>query len=198
MFAVDAGREGSSHGGHVMGIERGRRQAATDVSLLPRAGEGRRRNPRACACVAVAAVGVVLFGCAECPYDDVVPTTVSISHPARPTPARSTARKAVPDRARQAAASPPKQETRIAAAEPAQTLKPRNKARFVVLENVEAVGRSRSFTGGQSDPNACAEQCLASSGCDAFSFERETRLCFLVSQVTELSANASFVSGRLR
>jgi PAN domain len=181
-----------------MGIERGRRQAAGGVSHLVRARNGRRRNPRVYACLAVAAVGVVLFGCAECPYDDPVPTTVSISRPARPAAARSAARKAVPDRARQAAASPPKQETRTAAAEQAQTLKPQNNARFVVLENVEAVGRSRSFTGGQSDPNACAEQCLANSGCDAFSFERETKLCFLVSQVTELSANASFVSGRLR
>ena len=68
----------------------------------------------------------------------------------------------------------------------------------MLLENTEAVGRSRSYTGDQSDPNNCAERCLATSGCDAFSFERETKLCFLVSQVTELNPNVSFVSGRLK
>jgi hypothetical protein len=73
-----------------------------------------------------------------------------------------------------------------------------NEAKFVVLHDTEAIGRARSFNGGQSDPDTCAAQCLAQSGCDAFSFAKETKVCYLVTHVTELSTDASFVSGRLR
>jgi len=124
--------------------------------------------------------GMIVAGCAECRHEvyGVAPVAQA---PTRP-PAR-------PERAAANAAM-----VQPRAAVPA--LKPRNAAKFALLPDVEAVGRARSFNGGQTDPDACAEQCLASKGCDAFSFEKSTRLCYLVTNVTEMTANASFISGR--
>jgi hypothetical protein len=157
-----------------------------------------------------AAIGAVaLVGCADCPpYDDVASPGPSVSLPRRASGARTATPITRPETTRQAAAAAPKAEApkseplrpRAQTFTPQRplTLKPHNEARFLVLPDVEAIGRSRSYTGEPSDPNACAERCLASTGCDAFSFERETKICFLVSQVTELAANSAFVSGRLR
>jgi hypothetical protein len=161
---------------------------------------GRRRNPRSTLSLRpvalAAAIGVAgLFGCAECPHDDVFPATAYAPIPAGSGPTRSPTRAAPPERARYAATF---REPEATAPARALAPKPQSKARFVLLENTEAVGRSRSYTGDQSDPHTCAERCLATKGCDAFSFERETKLCFLVSQVTELTPTVSFVSGRLR
>jgi hypothetical protein len=160
--------------------------------------------------VSLAAVigAVALVGCADCPpYDDIA-SSGPVSLPRRASAARTATPLTRAEPTRQAAAMAPKAEppksgpTRPRAQsftpERSLTLKPHNEARFLVLPDVEAIGRSRSYTGEPSDPNTCAERCLASAGCDAFSFERETRLCFLVSQVTELAANSAFVSGRLR
>jgi hypothetical protein len=170
----------------VMHLVRGRREAAAGVAPLAAT---RERRPDARLRVALAAaLCLALFGCADCPYyDGVRSPTGFVSSPARAAAARSARPASRPESARQAAA-----------AAPSPILKPRNQARFAVALNMEAVGRSRSYTGEPSDPNSCAERCLASSGCDAFSFEREARLCILVTQVTELTANASFVSGRLK
>jgi hypothetical protein len=183
-----------------MGIVRRRRGAAVsrwisaNVRGRPRCGFGLRVSLT----VTIGAAG--LFGCAECPdYDLVDAPTPSVSRPARSSPARAATPVTRADPVRQAAATaPPKQSAMTIGAEHPQILKPQNEARFTLLHNVEAVGRSRTYTGDQSDPNSCAERCLAASGCEAFSFERETNLCYLVSQVTDLNANASFVSGRLR
>ncbi len=127
--------------------------------------------------------GAVVAGCAECRHDvySVAPAAAVPIGPGR--------------RAAHAAANTATEQTPVA---PGRLLKPRNAAKFALLPDMEAVGRSRSYNGGQTDPDACAEQCLANKGCDAFSFEKTTRLCYLVTDVTELAANASFISGRLR
>jgi hypothetical protein len=125
-----------------------------------------------------------LAGCAECPRHGYgMSPTASIATPTGPL-------------RRASHAAPTKQGAPEVARK--RLLKPRNETRFAVLPDVEAAGRSRSFTGGQSDPDSCAEQCLASHGCNAFSFEKSTRLCYLIGQITEMNANAAFVSGRLR
>jgi hypothetical protein len=131
----------------------------------------------------VALAAVTLGGCAVCCYDGYGTSPAASS--AAPS---GSARRA----ARTSRAPPPTQAAR------GRVLKPRNAAKFAVLPDVEAVGRSRSYSGGQTDPDSCAEQCLASGGCDAFSFEKSTRLCYLVMSVTELTVNASFISGRAR
>ncbi len=114
-----------------------------------------------------------------------------VSPPARSTkraaPAPARISFAAPLTAREAKAPVPK---RVLTAE--------NEAKFMVLHDTEVIGRSRTYTGGQSDPDSCAAQCLAQSGCDAFSFAKATKVCYLVTQVTESSTDASFVSGRLR
>jgi hypothetical protein len=95
-------------------------------------------------------------------------------------------------------AHPAKEKAKPSARERVRTLKHQNEARFVVLPGIEVVGRSRSYTGEPLEPDGCAERCLASKGCDGFSFERATKICYLVSQITELNSNVGFVSGRLR
>ena len=127
--------------------------------------------------------GAVVAGCAECRHDvySVAPAAAVPIGPGR--------------RTAHAAANTATEQTPVA---PGRLLKPRNAAKFALLPDMEAVGRSRSYNGGQTDPDACAEQCLANKGCDAFSFEKSTRLCYLVTNVTEMTANASFISGRLR
>ena len=139
------------------------------------------------ASLAAAIATAALAGCAEYQHDGYARASGS-------TPVRATKRAAP---ARISFATP------LAAHEAKAPLEERvltaeNDARFVVLHDTEAIGRSRSFNGGQSDPDTCAAQCLAQSGCDAFSFAKETKVCYLVTQVTELSTDASFVSGRLR
>jgi|GEM_PF-6029995 len=186
-----------------MEIAPGRRRAA--IILSPRA-----QAARAAPWTLLAAAAVLVGACADCacgPTDDLSPprrasaaqraamVTLPRERPAaaRAAPARAaTAAPAVPP----AAPAAPRMET--GAVDRAGPLAPHHQARFLVLPGTEAVGRSRTFSGGRSDPDSCAAQCLASSGCEAFSFERESGLCYLVSQVTELSANAAFLSGRLR
>jgi hypothetical protein len=129
----------------------------------------------------------VLLGCAECHYD---------GHAMAPSsaPAPST-RRAAPARISYAAPlSAPEQK----APEPERVLTAKNDAKFAVLPDTEVIGRSRTFTGGQSDPDSCAAQCLAQTGCEAFSFARETKICYLVTGVNEVNSDTSFVSGRLR
>lgn len=171
-----------------MRIARGRCRASR--CLLIRAGERKRSDLRVRAPLAAAIGAAALVGCAVCHYDDYVTSpTASI-----PTPTRSGTRIPLPDRT----THPARQKAEPIARERVPILKPQNEAKFVVLQDIEVVGRSRSYTGEQSDPDNCAERCLADKGCDAFSFERETKLCYLVRQITDLNSNASFVSGRLR
>jgi hypothetical protein len=151
------------------------------------------------------ALGLGLVGCADCAYHDGVRARAAYSPTSRKAAAHPVTRPATPKVA--ASAEPAREEPSAIPAKPHMqtvvverppTLQPQNEARFHLLENIEAVGMSRSFTGERTDPNGCAERCLAASGCDAFSFEKETQLCFLVSQVKDMTANGSFVSGRLR
>jgi hypothetical protein len=137
--------------------------------------------------LAAAIATAALVGCAERQHDGytMAPASAPVRSTKRAAPARISF--ATPLAAREAKAP---LEERVLTAE--------NEAKFVVLHDTEAIGRSRSFNGGQSDPDTCAAQCLAQSGCDAFSFAKETKVCYLVTQVTELSTDASFVSGRLR
>lgn len=139
--------------------------------------------------LAVATATAALLGCAECHYDDYGYAMAPAS-----TPGAST-RRAAPARISFAA---PLSAREVKAPEPEPLLTAENAARFVVLRDTEVAGRSRTFTGGQSDPDSCAAQCLAQTGCEAFSFARETKICYLVTGVTELNSDTSFVSGRLR
>ena len=93
-------------------------------------------------------------------------------------------------------AHPAREKAKPIARERVGILKPQKEAGFAVLPDIELVGRSRSYSGEPLEPDSCAERCLASKGCDGFSFERATKLCYLVSQITELNSNARFVSGR--
>lgn len=68
----------------------------------------------------------------------------------------------------------------------------------MVSPGTEVVGRSRSYTGEQLDPNTCADQCLADTGCDAFAFDLNTKLCYRVGQITASIPNATFLSGTLK
>jgi hypothetical protein len=137
--------------------------------------------------VVVATATAALLGCAEC-HDDgyaMAPSSAPAPSARRAAPARISF--AAPLSAREAKAPGPE-----------HVLTAQNDTRFVVLRDTEVVGRSRTYTGGQSDPDSCAAQCLAQTGCTAFSFGKETKICYLVAEVTELNSDASFVSGRLR
>ncbi|NJO35013.1 MAG: hypothetical protein HC869_19750 [Rhodospirillales bacterium] len=129
----------------------------------------------------------MLAGCAMCSFDDYVTTG----------PPKSETRSARQDRGAPVAhAADPK--TKPVGPERTPILKPGNQVRFVLLQDTEVGGRSRSYTGEQLDPNSCAERCLANTTCGAFSFDKETKICYLISQLTELNSNPAFVSGRLR
>jgi hypothetical protein len=142
---------------------------------------------RSHALVVVATVTAALSGCAECQYDGYAMAPAS-------APAAST-RRAAPARISFAA---PLSAREVKTPEPERVLTAENDARFVVLRDTEVTGRSRTYTGGQSDPDSCAAQCLAQTGCEAFSFAKETKTCYLVTGVAELNSDTSFVSGRLR
>ena len=88
--------------------------------------------------------------------------------------------------------------SKSAGRERAPILKPENEARFLLLQDTEVIGRSRSYTGEELDPDRCAKRCLANTSCAAFSFDKETKICYLISEMTELESNRAFVSGRLR
>lgn len=141
--------------------------------------------------LAAAIAGAALLGCAEFRNEGYAK--------ARGQPASASARsaKSTTPPARMAMTTP------LAAREqnvplPQRVLAAENEARFVVLPDTEVVGRSRTYTGAQSTPDSCAAQCLASKGCDAFSFSKETRVCYLVTQITQSNPDSAFVSGRLR
>jgi hypothetical protein len=137
--------------------------------------------------IAVAAATAALLGCAECTYEGyaMAPASAPVPSARRAAPAPVSFAPSVGAR-----------ETRKPVA--GRVLTADNSGRFVLLRDTEVVGRTRTYTGGQSDPENCAAQCLAQAGCDAFSFAKETKVCYLVTEVTELNSNASFVSGRLR
>jgi hypothetical protein len=144
-------------------------------------------SQRSHAPVAVAIVTAALLGCAEC-HDDgyaMAPSSASSQSTRRAAPARISY-----------AAPLTTHEAKVPL--PERVLTAENDARFLVLRDTEVAGRSRTFTGGQSDPDRCAAQCLAQTGCEAFSFAKETKICYLVTGVTETNSDTSFVSGRLR
>ena len=66
----------------------------------------------------------------------------------------------------------------------------------MVLPGTEMFGRTLTYNGEQLDADTCAEQCLVDSGCDAFSFNTGTKVCYRVGQITTSNPNPSFVSGR--
>lgn len=147
------------------------------------------RFPAALAVVSAFAT-VLLGGCTVYPYDDKR-TSMAAARAA----SANLRTGALPERTR--AVRLARQGTKPIVRGAAGMLKPRNQAKFVVLEGIEAVGRSRSYTGEQLDPDRCAEQCLATIGCDAFSFDIETMICSLVREVTAYNPSPSFLSGRL-
>ena len=65
-----------------------------------------------------------------------------------------------------------------------------------IMQDVEFVGGSRTYTGAQVTLENCVEQCRADRACDAFSFNRETKICYLVTQPAGSTPNHLFVSGR--
>ena len=128
--------------------------------------------------LAVVIATVVLVGCTVCGHEVDAPA---------PAPRRA-------DTFRHSRPGPvPKQESKQIATQGAGTLKPQ----FNLLPGVEMVGRSRSYTGEEVDLETCAEQCRATR-CDAFSFNKETKICYLIRQITGSSSNPLFVSGRPR
>jgi hypothetical protein len=141
--------------------------------------------------LAAAILAAALLGCAE--FGNERYAAARGQH--APASARSVKRTTTPTRV--ATTTP------LAAREPNLPLPKRllaaeNEARFIVLPDTEVVGRSRSYTGEQTDPDTCAAQCLASKGCDAFSFSKETKVCYLVTQITQSNPESSFISGRVR
>ena len=66
------------------------------------------------------------------------------------------------------------------------------------MQDLEIVGGSRAYTGAQVTLKNCAEQCRPDQGCDAFSFNKETKICYLITQPTGSTSNHLFVSGRPR
>src|SRR5262249_34836658 len=71
-------------------------------------------------------------------------------------------------------------------------------AQYSILENVEIVGRTRTFAGEQPSLDACSTKCVADLSCQAFSFNRTNRFCYLIDGVTFLNSDPSFASARLR
>jgi hypothetical protein len=67
-------------------------------------------------------------------------------------------------------------------------------ASFSLLQGTEVVGRLRTFSGATTDLDGCASRCLAEGFCKAFSFNKETRLCYLIDHVVSRASNPSFVS----
>ena len=136
---------------------------------------------------------MLLVGCTTCPRDEFCSSS---------TEAHST-------RARlrdHAVADPKPRKARVAKRESSERparqgaglLSPQNQAQFLELPAIEIVGRSRSYTGDQLDPNTCAERCLADTACDAFAFDIGTKICYSIGQITASNPNPSFVSGRKR
>jgi hypothetical protein len=64
------------------------------------------------------------------------------------------------------------------------------------MQDVEILGGSRTYTGAQVTLENCVEQCRADQACDAFSFNKETKICYLVTQPAGSTPNHLFVSGR--
>jgi PAN domain-containing protein len=129
---------------------------------------------------------VVLVGCSVCGHED----DVTAPAPGRAITSKLSARAALVRHSRPGPV--PKQEGKQIATQGAGTLKPQ----FNLLQGVEMVGRSRSYTGEEVALEICTEQCRATQGCDAFSFNKETKICYLVRQITGSSPNPLFVSGR--
>ena len=71
-------------------------------------------------------------------------------------------------------------------------------AQYSTLENIEIVGRTRTFFGKQPSVDTCSEKCLAISSCQAISFNRANRFCYLIEGVTSLNRDPLFSSVRLR
>jgi Caspase domain/PAN domain len=71
-------------------------------------------------------------------------------------------------------------------------------AQYSIIENIEILGSSRTFSDERLSLDACSKQCLADPSCQAFSFDRSNRFCYLIDGVTSLNSNPSFVSGRVR
>lgn len=116
----------------------------------------------------------MLVGCGVCLKDYTDSPSASVAAPTKPG-----------TRVRQRERAPPtahlaKPRGDPTAGKDAHILKPQNEASFLVLPDIEVAGRSRTFTGEKLDPDSCAERCLANKGCDAFSFEREAKLCYLI------------------
>jgi hypothetical protein len=135
---------------------------------------------------------MVLVGCTACPRDDHCASLVANRTASSPLRAQAVAAR-TPRVAR-----PAKLETGSVAHQEAGPLTPRNQAKFMLSPGMEVVGRSRSYTGEQLDPNTCAEQCLVDTGCDAFAFDIDTKLCYRVGQITGSNPNPTFVSGTLK
>jgi hypothetical protein len=73
-----------------------------------------------------------------------------------------------------------------------------NERRFSLLQDTEAVGRTRTYTGEKTDLDGCARRCRAESFCQAFSFDRHSRFCYLIDHLVSYNKAAWFVSGIVR
>src|SRR5262245_13918619 len=73
-----------------------------------------------------------------------------------------------------------------------------HEAQYSIIENVEILGSTRTFSGERPTLDACSKQCLADPSCEAFSFNRSNRFCYLIDGVKSLNSNPSFASGRVR
>ena len=70
-------------------------------------------------------------------------------------------------------------------------------ARFTILENIEAIGETRTYA-GTLDADGCATKCLTEKACRAFSYDKSSRFCYLLDRVISTRADSTFLSGRLR
>src|SRR5262245_23297683 len=111
-------------------------------------------SPRPCSMLAIMGT-ILLAGCTACPRDNYCASAIEAPS-ANARPKAHAVTRAGPRIPR--VANP---ESKPSAGQAAALLSPQNQAKFVELLAIEIVGRSRSYTGDQLDPNTCAEQCLS-------------------------------------
>jgi hypothetical protein len=67
-----------------------------------------------------------------------------------------------------------------------------------ILENIDVIGRTRTFSGEQPSLDACSKECLANTSCQAFSYNKTNRFCYLIDGVSSFNKDPSFASARVR
>src|SRR5262249_1456009 len=75
---------------------------------------------------------------------------------------------------------------------PTRPAAPRLEEVISLLQDTEIVGRTRTFAGEQPSLDACSKKCHADAACQAFSFNKTNRFCYLVDGVLYQESRTSF------